>query len=114
MPDQPYLYGPALSSFNAIHIGTGEFDPKKGGLWVEEGGDEDGLREREAVDAPGIAKERMKWALKAANKSKWSFQYGKTYCFDFFNPYLDFSDFSLRLPGFSLPIMKYWDGQSLR
>ncbi|KAI1464123.1 DUF1769-domain-containing protein [Daldinia caldariorum] len=112
--DQPYLYGPALSSFNAIHIGPGEFDPEKGGLWVEEGGDEDGLKEREALGVPAAAKDRMKWALKPANKSRWLFRYGKTYCLDFFNPYLDFSEFNLRLPGFTLPIMKYWDGERLR
>ncbi|KAI0828103.1 DUF1769-domain-containing protein [Hypoxylon sp. FL0890] len=112
--DQPYLYGPALSSFNAIHVGQGEVDPGKGGLWFEEGGDEDGLKKRQDLGAPAMAKDRMKWALKPANKSKWVFQYGKTYCLDFFNPYLDFNEFSLRLPGFTLPIMKYWDGQSLR
>ncbi|KAI2469836.1 DUF1769-domain-containing protein [Annulohypoxylon bovei var. microspora] len=112
--DQPYLYGPALSSFNSIHVGPGEFKAEKGGLWFEEGGDEGGLKERQYVGAPGTAKERMKWALKPANKSRWVFQYGNTYCLDFFNPYLDFNEFSLRLPGFTLPIMKYWDGQSLR
>lgn len=112
--DQPYLYGPALSSFNAIHVGSGEVSPEKGGLWFEEGGDEGGLKERQDVGAPATAKDRMKWALKPANKSKWVYQYGKTYCLDFFNPYLDFNEFSLRLPGFTLPIIKYWDGQSLR
>ncbi|KAI0003476.1 DUF1769-domain-containing protein [Xylariaceae sp. FL0662B] len=112
--DEPYLYGPALSSFNAIHIGAGEHDPEKGGLWFEEGGDEEGLEERRAIGAPDTAKQRMKWALNPDNKDKWVFHYGKTYCVDFFNPYLDFSEFSLRLPGFTLPIMKYWDGQSLR
>jgi hypothetical protein len=25
-----------------------------------------------------------------------------------------FPDFALRLPGFTMPIMKYWDGQGLR
>ncbi|KAI1088629.1 DUF1769-domain-containing protein [Rostrohypoxylon terebratum] len=112
--DQPYLYGPALSSFNSIHVGTGDVNPEKGGLWFEEGGDESGLKERRDVGAPATAKERMKWALKPANKSRWVYQYGKTYCLDFFNPYLDFNEFSLRLPGFTLPIIKYWDGQSLR
>ncbi|KAI0882351.1 DUF1769-domain-containing protein [Annulohypoxylon maeteangense] len=112
--DQPYLYGSALSSFNAIHVGPGEVNPEKGGLWFEEGGDEDGLKGRQDVGAPGTAKDRMKWALKPFNKSRWVFQYGNTYCLDFFNPYLDFNEFSLRLPGFTLPIMKYWDGQSLR
>ncbi|EMR71409.1 putative f-box domain containing protein [Eutypa lata UCREL1] len=116
--DAPYLYGPALSSFNAVHVGRGEHAPHKGGIWVEEGGDGDdehgGARFREAVGAPKTAKERMKWALRKENKAKWVFEYGRTYCVDFFNPYLDFSDFSLRLPGFTLPIMKYWDGQPLR
>ncbi|KAI2605563.1 DUF1769-domain-containing protein [Hypoxylon sp. NC1633] len=112
--DKPYLYGSALSSFNAIHVGLGEVNPDKGGLWFEEGGDDAGLKEREDIGAPRTAKDRMKWALKPANKSRWCFQNGKTYCMDFFNPYLDFNEFSLRLPGFTLPIMKYWDGQSLR
>ncbi|KAK6196811.1 hypothetical protein LQW54_011172 [Pestalotiopsis sp. IQ-011] len=112
--DDPYLYGPALSSFNAIHAGKAEHDPEKGGLWFEEGGDEAGLAARRAIGAPDAAKARMKWALKEDSKAKWNFEHGKTYCADFFNPYLDFGDFSLKLPGFTLPIMKYWDGQGLR
>ncbi|KAI5864951.1 DUF1769-domain-containing protein [Durotheca rogersii] len=112
--DQPYLYGPALSSFNTIHVGPGEICPEKGGLCFGEGGDEDGLRDRHAIGTPEAAKDRMKWALKSDNRSRWLFHYGKTYCLDFYNPYIDFNEFSLRLPGFTLPIMKYWDGQSLR
>lgn len=112
--DEPYLYGPALSSFNAIHVGKGEHDPEKGGLWFEEGGDEAGLEARHALGAPDTAKARMKWALREDSKKKWVFEHGQTYCADFFNPYLDFGDFSLHLPGFTLPIMKYWDGQGLR
>ncbi|KAG8666492.1 hypothetical protein FPOAC2_11606 [Fusarium poae] len=112
--DKPYLYGPALSSFNTIHVGKGDFDEEKGGLWFEEGGDEDGLEAREEVGAPLTNKARMKWALRADSKEKWVFEYGQTYGFDFFNPYLNFSDLALNLPGFQLPIMKYWDGQGLR
>ncbi len=112
--DMPYLYGPALSSFNAVHVGPAVHDPERGGLWVEEGGDEAGLKARQAIGAPDDAKQRMKWALGADNKEKWVWEYGQTYGVDFYNPYIDFSDFSLRLPGFSVPIMKYWDGQGLR
>lgn len=112
--DEPYLYGPGLSSFNALHVGEGQHDPAKGGLVIEEGGDEAGLEKREALGAPLTAKDRMKWALKPHAKDNWVYEYGQTYCFDFFNPYLDFNDFALRLPGFTLPIMKYWDGQPLR
>jgi hypothetical protein len=112
--DTPYLYGPALSSLNAIHAGKGEFDEDKGGLWFEEGGDEEGLKERHEIGAPDDAKARMKWALKKESKEHWVWKYGRPYGVDFFNPYLDFSEFALRLPGFTLPIMKYWDGQGLR
>ncbi|KAI1122488.1 hypothetical protein F5Y10DRAFT_74999 [Nemania abortiva] len=112
--DMPYLYGPGLSSFNCVHVGAGSHDVEKGGLHFEEGGDEDGLRDRRAMGVPDTAKERKKWALADQSKERWVFEYGRTYCVDFFNPYLDFSEFALRLPGFTLPIMKYWDGQGLR
>lgn len=112
--DTPYLYGPALSSFNTVHVGAGTVDHEKGGLWFEEGGDDAGREARDDLGAPATSKERMKWALRKENKERWVFEHGRTYCVDFFNPYLDFSDFSLRLPGFTLPIMKYWDGQPLR
>ncbi|KAI0410125.1 hypothetical protein F4802DRAFT_15538 [Xylaria palmicola] len=112
--DMPYLYGPGLSSFNSIHVGAGAHDPEKGGLHFDEGGDEAGMAARRAIGAPDGAKERKKWALGNDSKDKWVFEYGRTYCVDFFNPYLDFSEFALRLPGFAVPIMKYWDGQGLR
>ncbi|KAL2144918.1 hypothetical protein VTI28DRAFT_8379 [Corynascus sepedonium] len=112
--DVPYLYGPALSSFNAVHVGEGEQDEAKGGLWFDEGGDEAGMEWRRKIGAPEDSKQRMKWALKAGNKEKWIWEYGRAYGVDFFNPYIDFNEFALRLPGFNLPIMKYWDGQGLR
>ncbi|KAK0630407.1 hypothetical protein B0T17DRAFT_487981 [Bombardia bombarda] len=112
--DVPYLYGPALSSFNAVHAGLGEHDDAKGGLWFAEGGDEAGLEKRRAISAPDDAKARMKWALKADSKQKWVWEYGRQYGVDFYNPYIDFNEFALRLPGFHLPIIKYWDGQGLR
>ncbi|KAK3317805.1 hypothetical protein B0T19DRAFT_405469 [Cercophora scortea] len=112
--DEPYLYGPALSSFNAIHAGPGEHDDAKGGLWFAEGGDEEGMAVREQVGAPADAKARMKWALKGDSKDRWVWEYGRTYGVDFYNPYVDFGEFALRLPGFHLPIIKYWDGQALR
>ncbi|KAK5992987.1 hypothetical protein PT974_06412 [Cladobotryum mycophilum] len=112
--DKPYLYGPALSSFNVISVGGGTHDEEKGGLWFEEGGDEDGMAARSAIGAPSDTKARMKWALQQNNKEKWIWEYGKTYGLDFFNPYLDFANLALRLPGFQLSVVKYWDGQGLR
>ncbi|KJZ75393.1 hypothetical protein HIM_05319 [Hirsutella minnesotensis 3608] len=112
--DKPYLYGPALSSMNVIQVGSGDYDEARGGLWFEEGGDSKGCQARSAVSMPADSKARMKWALKEGSKKKWVFEYGQTYGFDFFNPYLDFANLALKLPGFQLPIAKYWDGQDLR
>lgn len=112
--DKPYLYGHALSSFNTLHVGSGEHDAEKGGLWFEEGGDESGVTSRQKVSMPDDSKARMKWALNDSNKNKFNFNYGQTYGFDFYNPYLDFANLALKLPGFHLSIAKYWDGQGLR
>lgn len=112
--DKPFLYGPALSSFNTLHVGRGEYDEAKGGLWFEEGGDDEGETVRDDAGMPEDSKARMKWALTDANKEVFTFNYGSTYGLDFYNPYLDFANLTLRLPGFQLPIVKYWDGQGLR
>lgn len=112
--DRPYLYGPALSSFNSIHLGAGEYVEEKGGLWFEEGGDAKGMEARRALGAPDDSKARMKWALRDDSKNNWVFEYGKSYGLDFFNPYLDFTNLALNLPRFQLPIVKYWDSQGQR
>lgn len=109
--DKPYLYGPALSSFNTLSIGPGSFDETKGGIWVSEGGD---AAVRQELGMPDDAKARMKWALSEDVKRRWVYEYGQTYAVDFFNPYIDFNNFALRLPGFQLSVLKYWDGQPLR
>ncbi|KAJ4393897.1 hypothetical protein N0V93_003113 [Gnomoniopsis smithogilvyi] len=109
--DSPYLFGPALSSFNAIHVGEPPFDEDKGGIYVEEGGSKEW---REDVGAPNDGKARMKWALSESAKEDWLWEYGRPYGVDFFNAYIDFSEFALKLPGYAVPIMKYWDGQGLR
>ncbi|KAI9896320.1 hypothetical protein N3K66_008492 [Trichothecium roseum] len=126
--DKPYLYGPALSSFNTLRVGPGVFDEARGGLWIEEGEDlppdvvDDGGEDddeieqghRDSVGMPADAAARKKWALGDQPKKNWLFEYGKTYGLDFFNPYVDFANFALRLPGFHLPVLKFWDGQGLR
>ncbi|KAM7194375.1 Protein of unknown function (DUF1769) domain containing protein [Rhypophila sp. PSN 637] len=110
--DNPYLYGPALSSFNVVHIGQGTHDASRGGLWFEEGASSDeGEEYRKKLGCPGDGKARQKWALKSESKEAWVWGYEKTYGVDFFNPYVDFGELSIRLPGFHLPVVKYWDGK---
>ncbi|CAK7565234.1 MAG: hypothetical protein SEPTF4163_003146 [Sporothrix epigloea] len=131
--DRPYLYGPALSSFNRVYAALGdesastersekaELPLRDGcGLWFGEGGDAGGRAWRASIGRPdedtdtttghgnGGGKARMAWALGAAAKSQWTWQYGKGYGLDFYNGYLDFADLTLRLPGFHLALLRYY------
>ncbi|PQE18003.1 f-box domain containing protein [Rutstroemia sp. NJR-2017a BVV2] len=129
--DKPYLYGPAASSLNVVFVeGDGEKEDREGegekeegsggketedaGLIFSEGGDEEGLEHRRECGIPDGEAARKKFFLTQANRKEWDWEAGKSYGCDFFNAYLDFNNFALKLPGFSMPIMKYWDGQGLR
>ncbi|KAF9903952.1 hypothetical protein EC991_003170 [Linnemannia zychae] len=56
---------------------------------------------------------RRSYFAKEANLIKHRYRPDQVYGFDFFNPYLDFANFTLKVPGFSVDITKYWDGQPL-
>ncbi|KAJ9602484.1 hypothetical protein H2200_013027 [Cladophialophora chaetospira] len=134
--DQPYLYGPALSSFNVLRIGD-EVIPKEQlprptegnnekHEWkaphasaedfhdtiVEEGCEGSGCEIRESLSIPADSAARMKHFLTAANLSAFTFDAGRLYQSDFGNAYLDFNDFSLKLPGFSLNVLPYIDAKT--
>ncbi|KAF2814734.1 DUF1769-domain-containing protein [Mytilinidion resinicola] len=130
--DEPYLYGPLLSSINIFRVGGKGEDgkeleedapkakPKDGKgeeeVVFEEGAEEDGHEVRKESGMPNDARQRQKWALQEANRTGFKFEEGRTYACDFFNPYLDFNEFALKL-GYGLPaisIVSHWDGQPLR
>lgn len=84
------------------------------GMWVEEGGDEAGMALRREHGVPDTDAARKKHFLDETKREDWTWKSGIEYGCDFFNPYLDFSEFALRLPGITLHMMSYWDGQPLR
>ncbi|KAI9779400.1 MAG: hypothetical protein M1839_007365 [Geoglossum umbratile] len=102
--DTPYLYGPALSSLNILRVGErrGELPEWRDEEIAEEGGEERGK-------VPADAGARRRWFLREEERTNWVFESGRVYWGDFFNGYLDFNNFALRLPGFTLPIIKYLD-----
>ncbi|TVY37487.1 UPF0590 protein [Lachnellula occidentalis] len=134
--EKPYMYGPAASSVNTLHVGSmAEKKDADAGLVFDEGGDAEGLEHRKESGIPDDMAARKKYFLNEENRKAWDWEAGRTYGCDFFNPYLDFNgifllpaippasfprtnglqiEFALSLPGFKLPIMKYWDGQGLR
>lgn len=115
--DEPYIYSPMLSSVNSLHIGEKTEKPseQQGEDWVIlEGARGDGELVREGAGVPEEAAARQKHFLDASKREGFKFEAGREYSCDFFNPYLDFNDFALKLPVISIPIIGHWDGQPLR
>jgi hypothetical protein len=117
--DEPYLYGPMLSSCFALRIGGKDeeeavdeqlkrLDEENDGV-VEEGASLFGDSIRSTHSIPESWKARRKFFLNDSQLERFTFEKGRLYHADFFNPHLDFSNFSLRLPGFSISVAKYVD-----
>lgn len=172
--DQPYLYGPALSSWNYLwigdkiiesgveeaagdsnnnnnNVGPDAITNEKSGaaptmkdnwsnpdadsfhsLVVKEGGSSSsstpspssspsshppsssssGSTIRSAHSIPATPSARQRHFLHPPNLDAFTFEKGRLYRSDFGNAYLDFNDFSLKLPGFSINMLKYVDAET--
>ncbi|PVI02853.1 DUF1769-domain-containing protein [Periconia macrospinosa] len=120
--DKPYLYGPGLSSFFGFRIGehTSEVsveqqlkthDEEMLGV-IEEGAHGSGQRIRADQHVPAKTSKRRKFFLDEKNRENFVFEAGRLYQADFFNPYLDFANFALRIPGFSISVVRYIDDKT--
>ncbi|EOA88154.1 hypothetical protein ACJQWK_01997 [Exserohilum turcicum] len=120
--DQPYLYGPALSSFFAFQIGEkittmsasdqlSQLEQDAANV-IEEGAYGSGAEIRDTLNMPPKWKKRRKFFLSEQALADFTFEEGRMYHADFFNPHLDFANFSLRLPGFSIGVSRYIDDKT--
>lgn len=93
--DKPYLYSPALATWNQFRIG--DKDKKQDTLMeekdhvVEEGADGQGADQRRQLQIPDTANERQKYFQKEGHRTAFEFESGRTYLADFGNPYLSLS-----------------------
>lgn len=115
--EQPWLYGPSLSCWFAFRIGDTvaegeEFPAPDEEDVMKDGADGSGQEVRRKYGIPDSADKRKKYFLDAKNREGFSFEKGRCYQGDFFNPYLDFGKLALKLPGFSLGVVKYIDDKS--
>lgn len=115
--DKPWLYGPSLSCWFAFvvgdKIGEGEDVPALDEKDVmKDGADGSGDEVRQRLGIPDTADKRRKFFLDAKHREDFTFEKGRCYQGDFFNPYLDFGNLALKLPGFSIGVVKYIDNKS--
>lgn len=101
--DEPYLYGPLLSSINTFRIGSKGSDHGKKGSEEEveaftEGAEGDGEDVRHEAKLPADAAARKKYFLTEQHLKGFNFESGRQYSCDFFNPYLDFNGSSSLFP----------------
>lgn len=96
--DKPYLYGPAVSSINILHVGNqsrnslGDDNEEAGvGLIYTEGGCQEGIMVRKKMNVPDSETLRKKFFLHQNNRANWEWEADREYGCDFFNPYLDFN-----------------------
>jgi len=111
--DEPWLYAPALSTWTVMNIGNKSDDYRKGELPhpseepLREGAEGNGHDVREQLKLPGDNNKRRKHFWSDKNRESFTFEKDRLYQGDFFNPYIDFQNFKLRLPGFSLSVARY-------
>lgn len=93
--DKPHLYGPVLSSVDAIRIADKKADfadvPHDDAGVEVEGADGDALQLRADLGIPDDPKRRRKFFLDTSHRQNFTFEAGRLYRCDFFNPYLDFN-----------------------
>lgn len=110
--DEPWLLGPSVSCWFAFRIGDivpngADFPQPEESPCMKEGADGSGNEVREKHSIPPDADKRRKFFLSDEHRANFTFEKGRLYQGDFFNPYLDFNKLALRLPGFSLSVVKY-------
>ena len=75
---------------------------------LTEGSQSSGTSLRSSSGMPASSSDRKRWALKEGrNPEAWTWEANRQYAFDFFNLYLDFNNFALKIPGFSLSLVGY-------
>ncbi|KAL4905388.1 hypothetical protein BDW74DRAFT_15996 [Aspergillus multicolor] len=106
--DRPYLYSPALATWNRLRVGGKGKLPDVHGVVVEEG-EEEGVDVRAEKGVPADVSGRRGYFQNEERRKEWEFEEGRVYFADFGNQYLDFNEFTLRLPGFNINALHYID-----
>ena len=109
--DKPYLYSPALATWNQFRIGDKVHKcdevPTLHDTVVEEGAEGDGADMRKSHGIPDTVENRRRHFQSEEARKKFVFEKGRMYLADFGNPYLVFNGLFpsfLKLVGFRVSI----------
>jgi hypothetical protein len=93
--DRPYLYSPAVASWNQFSVGEkirkDDEVPGLHGRVVEEGAEGSGVELREQLGVPWGVSERRRHFQTEEARNGFVFEKGRAYWVDFGNPYLGFN-----------------------
>ncbi|KAL4885858.1 hypothetical protein BJY04DRAFT_118637 [Aspergillus karnatakaensis] len=113
--DKPYLYSPGVATWNQFRVGEkiensdgGKGLPDVHDIVVEEG-EEEGVEVRKEAGVPESVDGRRGFFGNEGNRKGWDFEENRVYMAGFGNGYLDFNEFTLRLPGFNINALNYID-----
>lgn len=112
--DEPWLYAPAVSTLMILNMGDkseeyqdGEIPHAADHQPLQEGAEGNGHAYRQFHGLPENNNKRRKHLLNEKNRERFILEKDRLYQADFFNPYIDFQKFKLKLPGFSLSVARY-------
>ncbi|CAI2167714.1 19945_t:CDS:2 [Funneliformis geosporum] len=118
--DKPWAYSPLAFTMNRLNVHE-EPDIKDGELppWPSINGEhvEENVifpRDGHKIEVLNNVFMRKKYFKSKENRKNFPIKESQVWNFDFFNAYVDFNDVAIKLPGFKLGVLQYWEGQPVR
>lgn len=106
--DQPWVNGAILcGSAMTFRVGEKSKQVPEPVAVLQEGADGDGVSIRQDHGIPDDEAKRRKFFGGEEHRKDFKFEKGRCYQFDFHNGYIDWKNYALKLPGFSLSVLKW-------
>ncbi|CAG8627534.1 3930_t:CDS:2, partial [Acaulospora colombiana] len=115
--DKPWAYSPLFFTINTLRVEHQNHEselppwPSSNGRRIEEGTIYN--PDHKSLISSDVSS-RKKYFTSESNRKEFEVTEDQILNLDFFNPYVDFNNIAVKLPGLQLGILQYWDGQPFR